>query len=80
MVGWHYLYVAPTGRVGIGTATPAQALDVDGNVQFSGALMPAGNPGAVGQVLISQGPGLPPHLDYAGRRELTAVFLCRCRR
>jgi hypothetical protein len=47
-------------NVGIGTATPAQKLDVSGNVQFSGALMPAGNAGASGQILTSQGPGLPP--------------------
>ncbi len=47
-------------NVGIGTATPTQRLDVNGNVQFSGALMPAGNPGAIGQVLVSRGPNPPP--------------------
>ncbi|HPQ08292.1 MAG TPA: hypothetical protein PK995_03620 [Bacteroidia bacterium] len=47
-------------RLGVGTATPAQRLDVSGNVQFSGALMPAGNAGTSGQILTSQGAGLPP--------------------
>ncbi|GIV25941.1 MAG: hypothetical protein KatS3mg026_1633 [Bacteroidia bacterium] len=47
-------------NVGIGTATPTQRLDVNGNVQFSGALMPAGNPGAIGQVLVSRGPNTSP--------------------
>jgi len=46
--------------VGIGTTTPSQKLDVAGNIQFSGALMPGGNAGSPGQVLISNGPGTPP--------------------
>lgn len=45
---------------GVGTTTPAQRLDVSGNVQFSGALMPAGIAGTTGQILTSQGAGLPP--------------------
>ncbi|GAB4450742.1 MAG: hypothetical protein OHK0036_09990 [Bacteroidia bacterium] len=45
---------------GVGTSAPAQRLDVSGNVQFSGALMPSGNAGTSGQILTSQGPGLPP--------------------
>ena len=48
------------GNVGIGIATPTQRLDVNGNVRFSGALMPNGNPGTAGQVLVSQGPGNAP--------------------
>jgi len=47
-------------NVGVGTAAPAQRLDVSGNVQFSGALMPGGNAGTSGQILTSQGAGLPP--------------------
>jgi hypothetical protein len=47
------------GNVGIGTTAPSQRLDVAGNVRFSGALMPGGNAGASGQVLVSQGAGTP---------------------
>jgi hypothetical protein len=49
-----------TGNVGIGTSAPAQKLHVVGNVQFTGALMPAGAAGSTGQVLVSQGAGTAP--------------------
>jgi len=55
-----YLLVTSDGNVGIGVSAPSEALDVSGNIMFSGALMPAGNAGTSGQVLISQGPGSPP--------------------
>lgn len=45
------------GRVGVGTSAPAQKLDVAGNMQISGAIMPAGNPGNAGQYLRSGGGG-----------------------
>jgi len=48
------------GNVGIGTGAPSERLDVQGNVRFSGALMPGGNPGTSGQVLVSQGAGTAP--------------------
>ena len=44
------------GFVGIGTASPTQAMDVVGNFKFSQALMPGNNAGAAGQFLLSQGP------------------------
>ncbi len=47
-------------NVGIGITTPTQKLDVVGNVQFSNALMPAGNAGTAGQVLTSSGAGVAP--------------------
>jgi hypothetical protein len=52
--------VTATGNVGIGTSAPAQRLHVVGNVQFTGALMPAGAAGSTGQVLVSQDAGAAP--------------------
>jgi hypothetical protein len=46
--------------VGINNTAPAQALDVIGNVQFSGALMPGSQPGNYGDQLTSRGPNTPP--------------------
>ena len=53
------LYDNGTG-VGINNNAPDQALDVTGNVDFSGALMPASDAGVAGQVLTSQGAGSAP--------------------
>lgn len=47
-------------NVGIGISTPLQKLHVNGNLRFDGALMPNGNAGSTGQVLISQGAGVAP--------------------
>ncbi len=44
-------------QVGIGTITPAEQLDVDGNIQFSGELKPNGASGNSGQVITSQSSG-----------------------
>jgi hypothetical protein len=47
-------------RVGIGSTTPTERIDVTGNVKFSGALMPNNTAGTAGQVLVSGGAGNPP--------------------
>lgn len=49
-----------TGNVGVGTANPLQKMHIVGNLRFDGDLMPAGNSGLLGQVLVSQGAGTPP--------------------
>jgi hypothetical protein len=51
---------ATNNRVGIGTASPSEALQVVGNVRLSGALMPNNLPGTSGQVLTSAGAGVVP--------------------
>lgn len=48
------------GNLGIGTATPSERLDVAGNIDFSGALMPNNLAGTTGQVLTSAGAGVAP--------------------
>lgn len=52
--------ITGTGRVGIGAAAPSEALQVTGNVRFSGALMPNNTAGTTGQVLTSAGAGAAP--------------------
>ncbi|HMG83666.1 MAG TPA: hypothetical protein VK559_11570, partial [Ferruginibacter sp.] len=54
------LTVLKNGKVGLGTTTPTEILDVTGNVKFSGALMPNNTAGTAGQVLTSAGPGASP--------------------
>lgn len=49
-----------SGNVGIGNSSPAQALDVTGNVKFSGALMPGNQAGTATHLLTSGGAGVPP--------------------
>ncbi|MCU0327924.1 MAG: hypothetical protein MUE53_02935 [Chitinophagales bacterium] len=51
---------ANNNRIGIGTNSPQQALDVNGNIRFTGALMPNNLPGTAGQVLTSSGPDKAP--------------------
>jgi len=54
------LFIRDDGKVGLGSTTPAEKLDVTGNVRFSGALMPNGLSGTSGQVLTSAGSGAVP--------------------
>jgi hypothetical protein len=49
-----------TGKVGIGKTVPTEALDITGNLRFSGAFMPNNLPGGAGDVLISSGAGFAP--------------------
>ncbi len=58
--GAERMRIAAGGNLGIGTTSPAEMLDVGGNIRFSGALMPAGNAGNATEILVSSGPGLPP--------------------
>ena len=47
-------------NVGIGTTTPSERLQVNGNFRLDGAFMPGNSAGLLGQILISQGSGLAP--------------------
>lgn len=49
------LYVAPDGKVGIGTKTPGEKLDVAGKVRINGIKLPTG--ASVGYVLTSDADG-----------------------
>jgi hypothetical protein len=54
------IMVLANGRVGISNTAPAEALDVTGNLRYSGALMPGGLAGTSGQILVSAGTNTPP--------------------
>jgi hypothetical protein len=47
-------------NVGIGTSNPTQRLHVAGNLRLDNAFMPGNQPGAVGNILLSQGAGVAP--------------------
>ena len=53
-------YNEADNRLGIGNNTPSEALDITGNVKFSGALMPNNNAGTAGYLLRSNGAGTAP--------------------
>ena len=55
--------VSPKGYVGIGVPNPLEKLHVNGNIRFDGALMPNGNPGTSGQVLVSKGTANSPQWE-----------------
>lgn len=47
-------------NVGIGTSSPTERLHVAGNLRLDNAFMPGNQAGAVGNILLSQGPGAAP--------------------
>jgi hypothetical protein len=55
------LTILGNGNIGVNDGAPTERLAINGNVRFSGALMPANNAGLSGQVLTSAGAGLPPN-------------------
>lgn len=62
------LSVQSDGNVGIGTLSPAQRVEVVGNVYLAGDFRPGDNPGLPGQVLYSRGTGQLPVWDYLPMR------------
>ena len=64
--GITHFIVTPSGEVGVMTSNPQYTLDVAGNARVAdsfridGDFRPAGDPGQNGQVLTSQGSGMPP--------------------
>lgn len=60
------MVITNSGNIGINNSSPAQALDIVGNLQLSNAFMPGFNPGNVGELLFSQGPGNAPIWMTAG--------------
>lgn len=61
-------------RLGVGTTNPNEKVHVNGNLLFSGALMPNGSPGTSGQILVSQGAGNPPQWATASTIETDPIF------
>lgn len=53
-------------KMGVGNYAPTQALDVTGNIKFSGALMPNGVAGTTGYLLTSTGSNSAPIWDSTG--------------
>lgn len=58
-----FSHTGNTTRVGIRNVAPTEALDVTGNIRFSGALMPNNNAGTSGYILRSAGAGSAPTWD-----------------
>lgn len=57
------VFIDSIGRFGLGTDNPQEKLDVNGNIQFTGHLIPNGIIGDSGAVMVSRGPLLPPIWD-----------------
>ena len=62
---YNVVYYGSGVTVGIGNTAPAEALDITGNLRFSGALMPNGLAGTAGQVLQSGGGLADTWVSYA---------------
>src|ERR1035437_8677025 len=62
----YYSSGATPMKLGIGNSAPAEALDVTGNLRFSGALMPNGLAGTTGYLLTSIGSNAAPIWDSTG--------------
>ena len=65
------LYVAPDGKVGIGTQSPGEKLDVKGTVQATGFKMPTG--ASAGYILTSDGNGVGQWQAGSGSGSFTEV-------
>jgi hypothetical protein len=52
-------YFTTAGRMGLGTASPTEKLDVNGNINLNGLLKIDGSSGLAGQVLTSNGASSP---------------------
>lgn len=61
------IVVDSSGKLGIGTMTPSEELDVRGNINFTGKLLANGVPGDSGAILMSRGPDLTPVWDHSFR-------------
>jgi hypothetical protein len=57
------IYIDSSGQLGLGTHKPQEKLDVHGNINFTGHLIPNGMIGDSGAVMVSKGPLLPPVWD-----------------
>jgi len=68
-------YISFSQNVGIGTTSPAEKLDVNGNVNLNGQLKVNGNQGTAGQVLRKDGSNNPVWGDISEFKNL-AVFDC----
>ncbi|QQS59861.1 hypothetical protein IPN35_03260 [Candidatus Peregrinibacteria bacterium] len=60
LIGGDRFVVQGNGNVGIGTTSPTEKLDVNGNINFTGELNVNSAPGTSGQVLTSNGDGSAP--------------------
>lgn len=69
------MVILKNGNTGIGVDVPTEKVDIAGNVQFDGALMPRGQPGNLGEVLISNAANQPPSWVYLkqSNEEFTAT-------